>query len=378
MWIRKYAPTSLKEFVNQKDGVAKFLRWYANWKKNRKPCLIYGPPGTGKTCFVYAFAGEKRLEVVEINASDFRDAQSVKSVMLPAVSQGTLFATKGKIFLVDEIDGLSGKEDRGGIGEIVKLVSLARYPVVFTANDAFDPKLRALRNLCELVEFKKLSTRDIEKKLKEILEREKIEYEANAVRQIALRSEGDLRSAINDLETVARGKSKISAKDLDVLGYREREQRIFDTIKIIFKTKSLRGARFAMLSSDREPEEIFWWIENNIFNEYEKKEEIAKGYELLARADIFRRRIALRQNWRLLMYMIDLIAGVACAKKEMYRKFTKYAYPERLRILARTKEERREERERLLELARKLHCSTRKLKTEYFPYLEFLHEKCKN
>ncbi len=371
MWIRKYAPKSLKEFVNQKQGVEKFLKWYAAWKKHKKPCLIYGPPGTGKTCFVYAFASEKNLEVVELNASDFRDANTLKRILGTAVTQSSLFR-KGKIFLIDEVDGISGKEDRGGIAEVLKIIPEARNPIVFTANDAFDPKLRAIREVCELIEFKKLGIRDVEKRLKEILAREGIEYEENAIRQIASRNEGDLRGAINDLEIVARGKRKITIKDLEALGYREREQNIFETMKILFKTKSLRGARFALLSSDRDPEELIWWVENNIFNEYEKAEEIAKAYELLARADIFRRRIALRQNWRLMMYMLDLMAGVTTCKKDVYRKFTRYQYPDRLKILSLTKKEREEEREKLQDLARKLHCSTRKIKTEFLPYLKDL------
>ncbi len=371
MWIRKYSPRSLKEFVNQKQGVEKFLKWYATWKKHRKPCLIYGPPGTGKTCFVYAFAFDKNLDIVELNASDFRDAGALKRILGTAVTQTSLFK-KGKIFLIDEVDGISGKEDRGGIAEILKIVPETKNPIVFTANDAWDPKLRSLREICELIEFKKLGIRDIEKRLREILSKEGIEYDENVIKQIASRNEGDLRGAINDLEIIARGKRKISESDLVVLSYREREQNIFETMKIVFKTKSLRGARFAMLSSEREPEELMWWIENNIFREYKKPEEIAKAYELLARADIFRRRIALRQNWRLMMYMLDLMAGIAMCKKDVYRKFTKYQYPERLKILSITKQERAEEKEKLKELAEKLHCSTRKIKTEFLPYLKEL------
>lgn len=371
MWIRKYSPRSLKEFANQKEGVEKFLKWYSNWKKNKKPCLIYGPPGVGKTCFVYAFANDKNLEVIELNASDFRDAETLRRILGSAVSQTTL-SGKEKIFLIDEIDGISGKEDRGGLAEILKILPNSKSPVVFTANDAWDPKLRPVREISEMIEFKKIGVRDMEKVLKHILSKEGIEYEEGIVKQIALRNEGDLRGAINDLEIVARGKKKITIKDLESLGYREREQNIFETVKIIFKTKTIRGARFAIMSSDRDPEEILWWIENNIFNEYEKPEEIAKAFDVLSKADIFRKRIASRQNWRLMMYMIDLISSVAVCKKDVYKKFTKYQYPDRLKILSLTKFERASEKEELEKLAKKLHCSTRKVKTEFIPYLKEL------
>ena len=375
MWIKKYAPKNLAEFVDQKNGVGKFLKWFEGWKKHKKPCLIYGPPGVGKTCFVYAFAHEKGFEVIEFNASDFRDAQTIREVLEPAVAQKSLFG-RGKIFLIDEIDGISGKEDRGGIAEILRMLPKCRNPVIFTANDPWDPKLRVIREVSELIEFKKISVRDIEKRLAEILKAEGIEAEPNVLRQIAQRNEGDLRGAINDLELVARGKKKITVADLEALGFREREQNVFETLKIFFKTRSLKGAKFAISTCERDPEELMWWIENNIFNEYEDPEEIAKAYEFLARADIFRKRIALRQNWRLMVYMLDLMAGVSVVKKQVYRKFTRYQYPERLKILATTKKEREVKEKKLEELARKLHCSKRKVKTEYLPYLgEILAKK---
>ncbi len=373
VWIRKYSPKNLKEFVNQKEGVASFLKWYKNWNKEKKPCIIYGPPGCGKTSFVYAFAKENGLDVIEINASDFRDAENIKRVMKPALQQTSLFGNK-KIFLVDEVDGISGKEDRGGTTEILKLVKEAKFPVVFTANDVWNPKLRGIREISHLIQFKKIGVRDIEKRLKEILQREEIEFEEAVVKQIAARNEGDLRGAINDLELVARGKKKLTVTDLESIGFRDREQNVFDTVKIIFKTKSLKSSRFAIMNSEKDPEEIFWWIENNIFNEYEKPDEIEKAYEFLSRADLFRRRVSLRQNWRLIVYMIDLIAAVSVAKKEMYRKFTKYSYPERLKILSTTKYQREEEMEKLKEIAKKLHCSVRKVKKEFLPYINILQK----
>ena len=125
------------------------------------------------------------------------------------------------------------------------------------------------------------------------------------------------------------------------------------------------------MNVDKDPAEIFWWIEENILNEYEKAEEIAKAYEALSKADLFRTRITREQNWKFLKYMIELMtAGVALSKKEMYRKFTRYKYPSKLIVLGRTKFERREEKEKLLELSKELHCSTRKIREEFLPFLK--------
>jgi replication factor C large subunit len=160
---------------------------------------------------------------------------------------------------------------------------------------------------------------------------------------------------------------------LEILGYREKEVSIFDALKIIFKTQTALAAKLAISNVDKDPEEIFWWIENNIAREFEKPEEIAKAFDILSKADLFRQRVLSRQNWRLKAYMIDLMtAGIAKSKKEMYRKFTRYQYPSRLIVLGRTKVERKEEKERLLELSKQLHCSTRKIRKEFLPFLKII------
>jgi replication factor C large subunit len=268
---------------------------------------------------------------------------------------------------------LAGREDLGGVGAIIKIIKESRFPVVLTANNPYEPKLRTLREYCELVEFKKIPVFDIEKRLRKICEKEKIKYDEEVLRQIAKRAEGDLRAAINDLETIAVGKKEINSEDLEFLGYREREKNIFDVLKMIFKTKTALAAKLSIAEVDKDPEEIFWWIENNITKEYEKPEEIAKAFDLLSKADLFRKRVASRQYWAFKSYMIDLMtAGIAVAKKDTYHKFTKYQYPNNLMLLGSTKFTRKVANEILLKLARELHASQKKIKSEYLPFLKII------
>ena len=369
MWVIKYKPKSLKEFVNQNEALRKFLNFIRKWKKG-KALLFYGPPGTGKTCLIEAYANEKNLEFIELNASDWRSKTQIEKILSETINTKPLFK-KGKIIFIDEIDGLAGREDVGGVGAIIKLIKESRFPIILTANDPWKSKLKILRNYCELVEFKKISVFDIEKRLMFIARKENIKVDKIVLRELARRSEGDLRAAITDLEIVSRGKNEIRLKDLEVLGFREKEKIIFDVLKNIFKTSSARSASLALMNVDKDPAEIFWWIEENILNEYEKAEEIAKAYEALSKADLFRTRITREQNWKFLKYMIEIMtAGVALSKKEMYRKFTRYKYPSKLIVLGRTKFERREEKEKVLELSKELHCSTRKIRKEFLPFLK--------
>ena len=374
MWVNKYKPKSLNEYIGQKIAVETFLKWIKNWKQG-KALLFHGRPGTGKTSLIETFAKEFNYEFIEMNASDFRDRKQIEQVLGQSMKQASLFGRK-KIFLIDEIDGLAGRADLGGAGAVIQIIKESRFPVVMTCNNPYNPKLRSLRECCQLVEFKKFSVFDIEKKIKQIAEKEEIKIEKEILRELSKRTEGDIRSAVIDFESIGRGKKEIRQDDIELLGYREREKSIFDALMIIFKTKSAIAAKLAINNVDKDPEEIFWCIENNIANEYEDPEEIAKAYDNLSKADLFRQRIKSRQNWKFLAYMIDLMTGgVAVSKKEMYRKFSRYQYPSNMIVLGGSKFERKEEKERLLELSQQLHCSTRKIRKEFLPYLQLITYK---
>jgi replication factor C large subunit len=291
--------------------------------------------------------------------------------------QASLFK-KSKIFLIDEADGIVGREDLGGVGAVIKIIKESRFPVVLTANNPWDQRLRSLRQYCQLVQFKKISVYDIEKRLKEICGKEKIKVDGEVLKQLANISGGDMRSAINDLETVSQGRTKITASDLEILGYRERETNVFEVLRNIFKSKTAFVARQAANKSDKNPEELFWWIENNICNEYEKHEEVAAAFEALSKADIFRQRIMKRQNWRMLAYMIDIMTGgVSAAKNAAYEKFTRYNYPSNIIMLGRSKEGRAAVKEVLKKLSASNHCSIKKFRSEMLPFFKTMMKSSK-
>ena len=371
-WVEKYAPKKLNEIIGQSKAISQFLEWYEKWKPGDKAAMFYGQTGRGKTALVYAFANEKGLDVVEVNASDWRNKDVIEEVLGRASKQMSLFR-RGKIILVDEVDGIAGREDRGGVGALIKVIKESKFPIVLTANDPYDKKLAQLRQYVKLIEFGKVHMNSIVAKLKEICKKEGIECDDSVLKQIARSSGGDVRSAINDLETLAMGRKKIEKEDIHVLGYREQEQNIFEALKVIFKTMNVRTAVGIIENVDRDPEEIFWWIEENIPKEYEKKEEVAEAFDMLSRADLFRSKIQRMQNWRFRKYMIDLMCGgVALSKKEPYHKFTKYSYPQRLSQYGRTKVLRKDMDEMCRRIGEKLHTSTKVVKRDYLPLFKVM------
>ncbi|MEM2440720.1 MAG: AAA family ATPase, partial [Candidatus Bathyarchaeia archaeon] len=127
-WTVKYKPKSLKEVVGNKDAIQKFVEWVKSWDKGVPPkraAFLYGPPGVGKTVTVEALANDFKMELVEKNASDYRTEEAVKHFAGLASQYGSLFGAK-RIILFDELDGLTGTADKGGVKAITDIIKTAQ------------------------------------------------------------------------------------------------------------------------------------------------------------------------------------------------------------------------------------------------------------
>jgi replication factor C subunit 1 len=54
---------------------------------------------------------------------------------------------------MDEVDGMAGNEDRGGMQELIQLIKSCRVPVICMCNDRHHPKIRSLTNYCFDLQF---------------------------------------------------------------------------------------------------------------------------------------------------------------------------------------------------------------------------------
>ena len=133
-WTEKHRPKRLSEFLGDEKAaklLEDFIRNYAKSKK--KSVLLFGPSGCGKTTIAYLMASHFNYEIFELNASDFRDKENLNLKLKNALQQNSLFS-KGKIILIEELEGISGTEDKGGISALSSLIKESTYPVIITAN----------------------------------------------------------------------------------------------------------------------------------------------------------------------------------------------------------------------------------------------------
>ncbi len=315
----KYRPGTLNEIKGQSDAIEKLMLFLKQFPKKRAVCL-YGHAGTGKTSIAHASANDLKYEIIELNASDLRNREQLDRILKPASEQQSLFK-KGKLILVDEVDGIT-KEDSGGLPELISIIEKSSFPIILTANDIWDRKFSLLRSKCTLISLKQVEYKIISNILADIAKKENIKINPDIIKSIAIQAKGDIRAALNDLQSI---------KDINIeISGRDKEEDIFNILKIIFKSSFSPDMLSLLDKSSLTLDEILLWIEENIPYEYKGKE-LAIAYEMLSLADVFRGRIYKQQHWRFLVYQnIFLSAGIASAKLLPKTGFTSYKKPTRI------------------------------------------------
>ena len=86
---------------------------------------------------------------------------------------------------MDEVDGMSGNEDRGGISAIIDIIKKTKTPIICIANDRQSPKLKSLVNHCYDLKFVSPDKRTIAIRMAEICKKENIQYELNALEYLS-------------------------------------------------------------------------------------------------------------------------------------------------------------------------------------------------
>jgi len=362
--MKQYTPNKLNEIIGQ--DTSKILKWFENPKK--KALLIHGPSGVGKTSSVYALAKEKNLEILELNSSDLRNKEQIKNVIGIASQQQSLFG-KNKLILIDEVDGISGRHDYGGLAELNKVIEDTKHPIILTGNEIFDSKFSTLRRKCELLEFKAVDYLELFEFLKNMCKENNIKYDETFLKNLARKNNGDVRAALLDLER------SIEENSLEEYGDdREYKDNIEDALRLVFKSKDVNILLKAFDKVDMNPDEILLWIDENISREYDEND-LIKAYQAIAKADVYKGRITKRQYYRFWTYQSAMMSvGVGLSKKEKQKGFIAYKRPERILKMWIAKQRNAKKNSIVEKFALKTHISKKKAYQEFGFLVKFLKE----
>ncbi len=217
---QKYRPNNLDELIGQKF-ISITLKQALLTKKIAPAYLFNGPRGTGKTSSARIFAKSlncqafdqptinpcckcdlcrqitdgNALDIIEIDAASNTGVDNIREIIERARFSPT--QARWKVYVIDECHMLSTAASNA----LLKTIEEPPSRVVFIlATTNPERVLNTIKSRCQKFDFRRISPIDIFQHLSEIAEQESIEYEVQALKMIAKRSNGGMRDAQSLLE----------------------------------------------------------------------------------------------------------------------------------------------------------------------------------
>lgn len=326
MWTEVHRPKTLKGILGSPKNISIIREWCDSFKGGAKPSfpaiLLVGPPGVGKTSAGYAMAADYFWPVAEFNASDIRTYESLMEEVAPLVLTQTLKAgIFRKLILLDEVDSLydvDGKTSKTAPNAIIKILNLTKHPVVMTCNEEFavHPKIK---DMCIIIKWRKMSEGTIRKILLEILKKENMNFDIEAVNECIVK--GDLRASINSLQVL--GTSKLPIGQLASM-----KMSPFDFVREVFTCTDIKRLEDLSDANDMPPEDLIFWISEHVTSFY-RGIEVVNAFEQLSKADLYLQEARITGNyqyWRL-AYRHMTVSVALCRKRKVSEFYVKLRRP---------------------------------------------------
>lgn len=235
-WIEKYRPFSLNDIISQDDVIGVLKEFIKN--KCLPHLLLYGPPGTGKTSTITACAKELYKDdypymVMELNASDDRGIEVVRNRIIKFANTKSLVSDTNdelfKLIILDETDAMTDDAQAILRKVVENCASNTRFCLICNYIHNINP---ALQSRSTVFRFSPLQIDKIKEKLFSISSEENIKVTENGIENIAKKSRGDMRKALNILQSTSMAYRIVNEVNVNKrIGYPQKKH-----IEFIFNT----------------------------------------------------------------------------------------------------------------------------------------------
>ena len=209
IWTEKYRPRKLDDIIGHENIIKRLSAFVKS--RTLPHCLFAGPAGCGKTTAALSIANELygnnwRSNFLELNASDERGIDTIR-VKVKDFARTVPMSGLFKIIYLDEADSLTRDAQHALRRTMEKYTNTTRFILACNFSSRI---IEPIQSRCAVMRFSKLSEADIIKYLKKITKSESLNADEKAYKAVVYLSEGDMRKAINMLQTAAIMNKKIT------------------------------------------------------------------------------------------------------------------------------------------------------------------------
>jgi replication factor C large subunit len=319
----------ISEFVGNENSRKKVEEWLVKWSDGSKPLLLVGPPGVGKTSFVHALCREFDIDLIELNASDTRNKNMLAQVISPIFSNASLTGKKFLLFL-DEMDGISNREDSGGLDFLLDLFKEPSIRVVMAANKS-NEAIKKISKVSKTITFSPIPPRLSMLYLDKILRLQKSSMKVEDRIAVVRNCFGDIRSLLNAAQVMKAGYTTTKNPVLDI--------DIEDMINQFFSSTTFEDAldvvqradisysdpRFGQSSEDRRKDILAAFFSSIVMSKIDVPT-ITLLLDRLSELDVILSRSLVMRNWKIMRYFPPILTkSLFYESRNKYVRYNRYS-----------------------------------------------------
>ncbi|RKP22322.1 P-loop containing nucleoside triphosphate hydrolase protein [Syncephalis pseudoplumigaleata] len=202
-WIERFRPVYLNDIAGNKETVER-LKIIAQ-QSNMTNIILSGTPGIGKTTSILCLArelldGAYREAALELNASDDRGIGVVRNRI-------KMFAQK-KVAPPPRADSVTLGAQQALRHTMEIYSNTTRFALACNMSSKI---IEPIQSRCAMLRFDRLSDEEMTKRLLEICKQEEVPHSPDGIEALIFSAEGDMRQAINNLQSTYYGFGYVSA-----------------------------------------------------------------------------------------------------------------------------------------------------------------------